>query len=425
MSAGSITGASRATEYGCTASTASCSATIIPEITPEPQADAGIQQRLRALTERWLSREGGIATLTRSPDVSLSPDIFSAGREADRTLGALETRVLRDLTPTSRSYASAFVELRDAIRAQYDLRTALKEYVRDARGEQAELCRIRIMDCDRRISEMLNIAAIAHTQEEAGTGVGQMMDAVTLLMHGNDHGMKKLSGAAGDMFAELDALRVASGRTEIDARLSELKKQVDALQLRLTELSGVSGNHRGPVARFFHGVMKIMLCLLCPEKTRASPHSIGEPILLYDDTLFRNFSQSLDRALKCSLELANTDISVTLTKALQEMSAPLLSELNKRIDNNPYSGGAGDRYRQYLEQQVSEINDSLAQPSEAGYQRIRRARQTVQANISAQWRMCRKGMMKPEDFSAARDLISSVLYAGGAGDMFIDELRAL
>jgi len=111
MSAGSITGVSRATEYGCTASIASCSATIIPEVTAEPQADAATQKRLRALTVRWLSRQGGIAKLTHSPDASLSLDICSADREADRTIGALEMRVLRDLTPTSRSYTSAFAEL--------------------------------------------------------------------------------------------------------------------------------------------------------------------------------------------------------------------------------------------------------------------------------------------------------------------------
>ncbi|HGA5254561.1 TPA: hypothetical protein ACISXX_004954, partial [Salmonella enterica subsp. diarizonae serovar 61:l,v:z35] len=106
----------------------------------------------------------------------------------------LEDYKLNDFSTHSDS--EVFKALNQAVKAQYSLKEKLKIYGKTVTGDMLEYISLCAEDCERRISEMLNVASQANNSNRKNNidimkNIGENLDNVVTNMHGTPQAMQE------------------------------------------------------------------------------------------------------------------------------------------------------------------------------------------------------------------------------------------
>lgn len=224
--------------------------------------------------------------------------------DADISMKKLEKHQLKDFLPNldPPKYEAAINDLQQAINAQYELERALRLYGKSVTGDISTCCILRAEDCERRISEMLNVVSQAHIPApqrnniNLSKNIAESMDEYAPDMHGTPHVLQKIYADAKILFAELDSLERNKNRKVENYK--NLENKILRLQKKLTSIQSQNISDTG---------FKIS----------------------YDVVLLDSLNNSLTSALERCKAIESPSINTIQENTIQQLVQPTITSLIK------------------------------------------------------------------------------------------------
>ncbi|HEA2156040.1 TPA: hypothetical protein RU627_003705, partial [Salmonella enterica] len=155
---------------------------------------------------------------------------------ADICMRKLEDYKLNDFSTHSDS--EVFKALNQAVKAQYSLKEKLKIYGKTVTGDMLEYISLCAEDCERRISEMLNVASQANNSNRKNNidimkNIGENLDNVVTNMHGTPQAMQEFYKEVNELLIELDILEKNNNGINNKIAYHRLENKTRNLQFKL------------------------------------------------------------------------------------------------------------------------------------------------------------------------------------------------
>ncbi|ELJ4219384.1 hypothetical protein QQU25_001673 [Salmonella enterica] len=250
---------------------------------------------------------------------------------ADICMRKLEDYKLNDFSTHSDS--EVFKALNQAVKAQYSLKEKLKIYGKTVTGDMLEYISLCAEDCERRISEMLNVASQANNSNRKNNidimkNIGENLDNVVTNMHGTPQAMQEFYKEVNELLIDLDILEKNNNGINNKIAYHRLENKTRNLQFKLNAMLSQNKTY---------------------ERTK----------LIYDDIIFNTINKSLNLALgRCKI-IATANINPVFENSINQLFQPTINTLKTAQDKIPYIYTEEKEVINYIIQYTEKLQTNL------------------------------------------------------------------